>query len=128
MWRFAVMLLMVMMLCLMAPMTAMAHVDTGGAPVLAVTMEHWSDIMTVKERAGPKSELAQLREPFNLIDYTTTDTDTMITAQAIDSARGLMDNDINIYMRPRATDGKAGGAAIFASGKPRLSPANSIVI
>ena len=99
---FITFLLMVMMVCLMvAPMTGMAHDGTGGAPVLAIAMEHWSDIMTAKERAGPKSEPVLTKETLIVIDYN--DMFIGITASEMTTISGMA----------QATDGKAGGGAIL---------------
>ena len=105
---FIVMLLMVMMLALLAPMTAMA----GGmevSPILAMTVDKWSDVVTAKERAGPGDTLGALSKMITFMEYTTEV--TMIDFGKTDANR--------IPTRARATADKAGGAAIFASGKPR---------
>ena len=120
MWRFAVMLLTVMMLCLMAPMAVMAG-GMGGAPVLAITMEHWSGIVTAKARVGPGDEPGSHEGTFISIKTTLIDSGAG-TVYDVTAKKDM------ILMRSRVTTIRAGGAAILRSGKPGLSPANSIVI
>jgi hypothetical protein len=118
---FAILALMVMMILLVSPMTAMAHGGMGNTPILAVTMATWSDIVTAKqgiEQPGPHEGKISVRYSYGI----------SLTHATIMSARVAEGNVSDISETARATIGKVGGVAILASGQPRFSPSYSTVI
>ena len=112
---FAVIFLMVMMLCLMAPMTAMASVDMGASPVLTITMEIWSDVVTATARGVPiMGESKTHEETINYMEVTLIGTTgTGLIFDKGSSHLTTTDYEISATM---VTGSKIGGGAISPFG------------
>lgn len=121
---FLMILFTVMMLALLAPMTAMACMTCDSAPVLDITMEKWLDVVTAKARVGPGDQPNAHEGTFNSIGTTLLD-DGMCSIIEGTGHKSTVSDYIGLA---RATGDKAGGAAILASGEPMATFVKPVVI